>query len=375
MQSQFSKRQPVTMFLAGDVMTGRGIDQVLPHPSDPVLYEPYVRSSREYVEMAERANGPIPKPVDFSYIWGDALEELDRMMPVARIVNLETSVTTSRDYEAKGINYRMHPANIPCLSAAKIDCCVLANNHVLDWGRSGLESTIDTLKLAGIKTAGAGRHLAEARQPAVIETGAGSRILVFGAGTADSGVEGNWAATNSKSGVSFLTDLSDAAVASVAERISAAKRPGDIAILSIHWGGNWGYQIPRQHMLFAHKLIEIAGVDVVHGHSSHHAKGIEIYQNKPILYGCGDFLNDYEGISGHEEFRSNLVLAYFLTMDPVSGNLLSMQLTPFETKRFQLRRAKDQDAAWLAHTLTREGTPVTPDGQGRLTVTVHGPAN
>ena len=116
----------ITMFLCGDVMTGRGIDQVLPHPSNPVIHEPYMKSARGYVELAIRANGPIPQPVSFAYIWGDALAELERIGPDLRIVNLETSITNSNDYwEGKGINYRMHPENIPCLTAAKIDFFLL----------------------------------------------------------------------------------------------------------------------------------------------------------------------------------------------------------------------------------------------------------
>ncbi len=69
----------VTLFVCGDVMTGRGIDQILPHPSPPQLQESYVRDAREYVELAEQVNGPIVRPVDFRYIWGDALAELDRV--------------------------------------------------------------------------------------------------------------------------------------------------------------------------------------------------------------------------------------------------------------------------------------------------------
>ncbi|MDA3786559.1 MAG: hypothetical protein PF568_06730, partial [Deltaproteobacteria bacterium] len=67
------RSREITLFLAGDVMTGRGIDQVLPHPADPVIYEPYMRSAYGYVELAEQQNGFIPKPVDYSYFWGDAL--------------------------------------------------------------------------------------------------------------------------------------------------------------------------------------------------------------------------------------------------------------------------------------------------------------
>lgn len=350
-----SETQPVTLSLCGDVMTGRGIDQVLPHPSKAVLYEPYVTSAVEYVTMAENANGRIPKPVDFSYIWGDAVEELDRMAPTARVANLETSVTTSEDHVPKGINYRMHPANTPCLTAAKIDCCVLANNHVMDWGRSGLAETVVTSRRAGIKTSGAGRNLAEAEGPAIIEAGGDLRVLVFGVGTSDSGILQDWAATETRAGVALLQDLSQSTVDRIAERVGAAKRPGDIAVLSIHWGGNWGYGIPQEQQIFARRLIDSAAVDVIHGHSSHHPKAIEIYRDKPILYGCGDFLDDYEGISGHEEFRGELVLMYFVTIDSSTRKLLRLQMTPFEIKRFRLQRATHQDATWLEGTLNREG--------------------
>src|SRR5215831_10032116 len=145
----------VTLFLSGDVMTGRGIDQVLPHPSNARLHERYADSALEYVALAENANGRIPGPVDFAYVWGDALEQLQRFAPDVRIINLETSITTSEIYEHKEIHYRMHPANSPCLAAASVDCCVLANNHVLDCGSPGLIETLHTLHAAGLKTTGA----------------------------------------------------------------------------------------------------------------------------------------------------------------------------------------------------------------------------
>jgi poly-gamma-glutamate synthesis protein (capsule biosynthesis protein) len=110
-------------------MTGRGIDQVLPHPGDAQIYESHARWATDYVMLAERANGPIARPVSFDYIWGDALVELDRRWPDVRIINLETAVTQSSTPEPKGINYKMSPANVGVFLAAGIDCCVLANNH------------------------------------------------------------------------------------------------------------------------------------------------------------------------------------------------------------------------------------------------------
>lgn len=265
--------RPITLFLCGDVMAGRGIDRVLPHPSNPRLHEPYVQSALQYVEMAESANGRILKPVDFSYVWGDAADEFIRAAPAARIVNLETSITTCEDYEPKGINYRMHPANTPCLAAARIDCCVLANNHVLDWGRPGLKETLASLQAAGMKTAGAGLNLAEAIRPAVIDIGGNVRVLVFAACTEDSGIRPDWAATDREPGVALLPDLSDRTAEWLTERVRRMKGKDDLAVLSIHWGGNWGYEVPQEQQRFAHRMLDLAGVDVIHGHSSHHPRG------------------------------------------------------------------------------------------------------
>ena len=103
--TQIPQADSIRLFLCGDVMTGRGIDQVLPHPNDPRLHEPYIGEASSYVELAESVNGAIPRPVEFDYIWGDALAELDRAGVDLRIINLETSVTSSEDYwRDKGIH-------------------------------------------------------------------------------------------------------------------------------------------------------------------------------------------------------------------------------------------------------------------------------
>ena len=154
------------LFLCGDVMCGRGVDQLLPHPSHPRIFESFETSALSYVELAEQVHGSLPRRVGYEYVWGDALHEFRVEQPHARIVNLETSVTTSEDAEDKGINYRMHPENVPVLSAAGIDCCVLANNHVLDWGRGGLIDTLEALGKSSIRVAGAGRTVGEAEAPA-----------------------------------------------------------------------------------------------------------------------------------------------------------------------------------------------------------------
>jgi poly-gamma-glutamate synthesis protein (capsule biosynthesis protein) len=344
----------ITLFLCGDVMTGRGIDQVLPHPSDPRLYEGYVKSATGYVSLAESKNGPIPKPVDFAYIWGAAIPELARRLPDVRIINLETSITKQDEPAPKGINYRMNPENIGCIAAAGIDCCVLANNHVLDWGRAGCVDTWESLHRVGITTAGAGRDARQAASPAILPAEHG-RVLVFAFGSITSGIPPDWAATATRPGVNFLSDLSPGSADRIARQVRATRRDNDIVVASIHWGGNWGYGIPSDQRDFAHRLIEQAGVDIVHGHSSHHLKGIEIYQGKPILYGCGDFINDYEGIDGYDEYRGDLALMYFPTIDVTTRRLVRLDMKPLRLKRFQLHRASKNDAEWLCATLVREG--------------------
>src|SRR6516225_3152607 len=95
-------RKKVRLFLCGDVMCGRGIDQVLTHPCSPEIYEDYMRSAENYVLLAEQTNGLIPRRNEPSYVWGAALEQLARIQPDARVINLETAVTRSNDRVQKG---------------------------------------------------------------------------------------------------------------------------------------------------------------------------------------------------------------------------------------------------------------------------------
>lgn len=365
--------KPITIFMAGDVMIGRGIDQILPHPSDPAIHEPYIRDARDYVRLAERVNGLINKPVDFPYIWGDALNELKRIKPDLRIINLETSITKSDDYwKGKDIHYRMNPENISALTIAEIDYVSLANNHILDWGYLGLKESLDTLRRVNIKTSGAGLDIKEAEAPVVIRVSGKGRVIIFSYGSITSGIPLSWAAGEGRAGINILTNLSNDTVMDIKMRVTGLKQKGDIVIVSIHWGGNWGYHISDEQVEFAHGLIDIAGVDVIHGHSSHHIKGIEVYKEKLIIYGCGDFLNDYEGISGYEEFRNDLGLMYFATVESSTGKLLHLRMIPTQIKRFRVTRATEKDTLFLKNILNKEsrrfGTKVRLNKDDSLTL-------
>jgi poly-gamma-glutamate capsule biosynthesis protein CapA/YwtB (metallophosphatase superfamily) len=357
------------IFLTGDVMTGRAIDQLLPHPGDPTLRESVVSDARTYIRLAEQTNGPIPAPIDFAWPWGEAVDIVEQFAPDVRLLNLETSITARGEFaQGKAVHYRMHPDNVGCLIAIRPDVCALANNHVLDFGYEGLADTIRTLDDAGIRGVGAGLDATQAERPAVVGPTDGPRVVIASCGMGSSGVPRRWAATGQRPGVAYMSDMSDRSARRIADRVLASKGPGDIAVVSVHWGSNWGYDVDTAQIRFAHRLID-DGVDVVHGHSSHHPRPIEMYRGKLILYGCGDTIDDYEGISTYEAFRHELRLLYFAAIDS-SGTVLRM--VPMRMRRMRLERAPEQDAEWLMATIaeisSRFGTRIDTSPDGVLTV-------
>jgi poly-gamma-glutamate synthesis protein (capsule biosynthesis protein) len=246
----------------------------------------------------------------------------------------------------------MNPDNLPCLAAARPDVCVLANNHVLDFGRAGLAETLGVLAGAGLAVAGAGLGEQEACQPAVVPVAGGGRVVVLALGAPSSGIPPAWAAVGDRSGVALVPELSPALADEVAARARRARRPGDVVVVSLHWGGNWGYAVGDDQIHFAHRLVD-GGVDIVHGHSSHHPRPVEVYRDRLILYGCGDFIDDYEGIGGYESYRDDLRLAFFVSVEAGSGALAGLRIVPLQTQRLALRRANPDDVAWLRETLDR----------------------
>ncbi len=339
--------------LAGDVMIGRGIDQIMRRPVSPELYESWARSALRYVELAEARSGSLPRGVDPSYVWGETPTQLADAAVDARIVNLETSLTSRGEpWRGKGIHYRAHPENADTLVAAGIDAVTIANNHVLDWSRPGLEDTIATLADLGVGHTGAGRGREDAWEPEPVSTGT-ARVVVLGVGVPTSGIDPVWAAQQGRPGVAMLERLSRASVDEVGKAFDKVRHSGDMIVVSIHWGPNWGYRVPEAHRRFARALIDEAGVDVVHGHSSHHPLGFEVYHDRLILYGCGDLITDYEGIQGHEDFRPELGAWYLVDLD-ARGNLQSMSLLPTRMHRFRLETPDREGRMWLARLLERE---------------------
>jgi poly-gamma-glutamate synthesis protein (capsule biosynthesis protein) len=339
----------IKIFLAGDVMLGRGIDQILPKPSSPEIFEPYIKDARDYIALAERVSGKINYPVSFDYIWGDSLIEIKKQKPYLKIINLETTITKSSNFLPKGINYRMSPENSEVLKVLKPDICVIANNHILDYGKEGLIETIKVLKDCKIEALGAGENLQEAKK-----AGRKGKVVILSWAHLSSGVPLEWKAKENRAGVNLLEDLSKEEILKVKNEIEKIKEEDDFLIFSIHWGPNWGYEVEKEFVDFAHRLIDFSGVDLVFGHSSHHFKGLEVYNGKLIIYGAGDFINDYEGIAGFKEFNPELVLIYFPEVDLKTKKLISLRLIPLRIKKFTLNHLLPEEIDWVLEMLERE---------------------
>ncbi|MDQ2636657.1 MAG: CapA family protein, partial [Actinomycetota bacterium] len=196
----------------------------------------------------------------------------------------------------------------------------------------------------------------QANEPVKVPVGESGQVVIASVGSVTSGIPARWAATGDQPGVALLPDLSEATATAVAKRILERKHHGDITIASVHWGSNWSYEVEPAQIRFAHRLID-EGVDVVHGHSSHHPRPVEVYRGKLILYGCGDTVDDYEGIGSYEAFRHELRLLYFASIDRRTGRLTELRMTAMRMRRMRLEHAPGDDAEWLRVKLEHMSRP------------------
>ena len=353
----------ISINFVGDVMLGRLIDQLFPahvnEPSEARIISSFLKSNphlRQY-------NPESP--------WGDALPLFNGSD--FNIVNLETSVTTSsRKWPNKVFNYRMHPENIHALNLANVSYAGSANNHTLDFSEEGLRDTVEALGKAGVAFAGAGLSQEEAAAPALIclatslESHDHSKVPVLRI----------WAAADHPSewsglpGFGFLdyTPRTRRRLKSLITETSGLDSVSSscLRVFSVHWGPNYSWHPSEDIISLAHFLIDECGIDIIHGHSSHHIQGVEIYKGKLIIYGCGDFVDDY---ALTPEYRNDLSAVWRLNVieDDLRLELDKLEIFPTRIKTFQAQRlmANEPDFVWFRKKLgtlcTELGTTVEPE--------------
>lgn len=307
-------QQPLRLALTGDVMLGRLVNQAI------------------------AARG-------FVYPWGD-------LLPLVRdadllLINLECAITQERERwhaggQYKAFYFRADPHAVGVLTVADVACATLANNHIGDFGITGLLETIQRLDAAGIAHAGAGAELATARAPARLRADGWRVAVVAFADHPDA-----WAATATTPGLNY-TPISTAPAdfAPVESVIRAARNDADLVIFSIHWGPNFRPRPPAAFQEFAHQVID-AGADLFWGHSAHIVQGIEFWQGRPILYDTGDFIDDY---AVDAEFRNDLSALFLVQFMPGAGARVA--LVPVQIAAMQVTTAHDGARQWFLDWLT-----------------------
>jgi len=211
------------------------------------------------------------------------------------IANLESTLS-NRGAPVKGkpanLIFNGNPKGIGSLSSAGIDVVSTANNHAMDHGRIALADTIAALDKAGIRHAGSGFSITEARAPAYLDV-KGRRVAYIAATQI---VPAYFLAGATRAGVADGHDLKH-----LTATVRAARKKADIMIVSMHWGREYVYNANADQKHDARAVID-AGADMVLAHHPHVLQGIDTYKGKLIAYSLGNFFFPYKGAPGRESF-------------------------------------------------------------------------
>jgi poly-gamma-glutamate synthesis protein (capsule biosynthesis protein) len=211
---------------------------------------------------------------------------------------------------------------------------------------------LSLLDRAGIERAGAGINLEKAsrlvgaaRQPDHQRIG----LLAF------TDNEPAWAANHTHPGVWHVPiDLSDERAMHLLDTVRHASDAVDCLVVSAHWGPNWGYQPPPEHVAFGRALID-AGAHLVFGHSAHVVRGVEIYRDRLIVYSAGDFIDDY---AVDESQRNDQSFVFVIQTEGRAIERLELYPTVIRDCQARLARGVEAEAigAKMAKLCTRLGT-------------------
>lgn len=261
-----------------------------------------------------------------AFPWGDTLPVLAQAD--ARFANLECVLADGGEPQrGKVFHFRSDLKNVATLTAAGINAVSLANNHVLDYGVDAFRETLPALDRSGILHAGAGPDRDAARRPAI--TNLGNTAVAFIAFTDN---EPDWEAGPRRPGVYYVpVDAGDSRVRELLALVRRTRATVGLLVVSAHWGGNWGAEVPSAHRDLGRSLVD-AGADVVFGHSAHIFRGVEIYRGRPLVYSAGDFVDDYAVDPGERNDESFIFVVETAADVPARVRLFPTIIAGFQAR-------------------------------------------
>ena len=206
----------------------------------------------------------------------------------------------------------------------------MANNHALDFNNN-----ISTIaKKLDVDVGGVGTFN-QAFMPNHYKVH-GTIITIHSVADLSSGVPESWAATNTKPGVALIDVNKQTQVTKYINNIRKYKDT-DVLIVSVHIGPNWSATLGVNEQIFYRRLIDEAGVKLIHSHSRHHMGPIIKYNNALVIV-AGDVINDYEGIAirdNREQYLPQYNLAYFVNINDTD---VSLKIVPLYMNNLRLTR-------------------------------------
>lgn len=205
------------------------------------------------------------------------------------VVNLETAVTAAGDRQPKQYAFRAPAVAFDVLAAAGVDAVSLANNHGMDFGRAGLLDSLAAADAAGVDVLGAGRDVADAREP-LRRTVGGVRVSVLAAtDVLDSFAIGSWPATADRPGIVSAKSAADLERLVAAVTAEKAEDRADVVAVMLHWGVETRVCPTARQRDLATRLAA-AGADVVVGSHAHVVQPDTTVGRTAVHYGTGNFV-------------------------------------------------------------------------------------
>ncbi|MGD9487050.1 MAG: CapA family protein [Calditrichaceae bacterium] len=262
--------------------------------------------------------------LDYPFNKLTALSEADIFM-----INLESPFTVRGNPVEKQFTFRALPKYAGMLKESGVDIVTLANNHMYDYGDTGIFDTIGLLDSVGIKHVGAGRNLAEARQPVIFDIRGLKLAYLAYYGTGPH--SDSHPATETNAGTAMRN------LAYIKEDIAKIRDQVDYIIINFHWGLEKANYPEESEKYYARKSIDY-GADLIVGHHPHVLQGVELYKGKVIAYSLGNFI--FGGNS--RTFETSAVLKVLIS--PAKKGKYHAQIMPIGIRLWQPYFLEGQDA-------------------------------